>query len=61
MFSIIRKNQNGFRPNLDTKTLEALLLKKTKNVAHGEACFKKKFSKKDLEAAKAATKQALSN
>lgn len=58
IFSIVRKNQTDFRPNLSTKTLSALLVEKTKMSTYGVKCFERKFDKQELEKAKHSTAAA---
>lgn len=61
IFSSVRKNHTEFRPSLSTESLSALLVQKVKTASDGDVCFKKKFSQKQLQAAKHATKQHLTS
>nr|XP_015930873.1 uncharacterized protein LOC107457258 [Parasteatoda tepidariorum] len=56
VFSIVRKNQNDFRPNLGTETLSSLLIEKTKALTNKKLCFERKFSDAEIRAAKQSTK-----
>ena len=56
IFSMVRKNQTDFRPNLQVETLEALLVQKS---AMNEPCHRFKPSKQLLQKAKQATYQSL--
>lgn len=59
IFSVVRKNQTDFRPNMNTKTLGALLVEKTKMFSCSETCYQKQFTEKDLREAKEATGKML--
>ena len=52
VFSIIRKNQTEFCPNLSTDTLSALLIEKCKSISDEEKCCKKTFTEDQLIAVK---------
>jgi hypothetical protein len=59
IFSLVRKNQTVFRPNLAVPMLESLLVVKNNMNNEQCECFRRKFSKEFLKKAKSATYQNL--
>ena len=54
IFSLVRKNDIEFRPNMGLKLLESTLITKI-NISTDTPCFKKEFTKTFLKAAKSCT------
>ena len=59
VFSLVRKNDTDFRPNLGVDLLESILVIKIDNLAKGIPCYKNTFSSKFLKRAKSSTYQNL--
>ena len=59
VFSIVRKNDTAFRPNMGVDLLESLLITKIDNLAKGTPCYKKRYTPSFLSKAKSCTYNAL--
>lgn len=55
IFSVVRKNQTDFRPNLSVSTLEGLLIEKVDMFTTKEYCYQKTFAENELKKAKKCT------
>ena len=59
LFSIVRRNQTEFRPNMSAKLIESLSVMKASSIPFGNACFVTKFDNAFLKKAKSATSVGL--
>ena len=59
VFSLVRKTDTEFRPNLGLRLLESTLVTIVDNIAKDTPCYKKKFSNEFLKIAKKSTYMGL--